>query len=174
MHMLRRRPSSAGDRIRPKQKQIKASKITWICFDLLGFIFPNRGFSRGYRQFKQKDKKIFSRPSACARRKRFVHRVSGRTARMRSYSDQQKYDSVRFWFCQANSSGIRRGSLDRSLTPGPSSRPDQAGESRRKRQQAGSAFATRALTGRLGKARARRSLERDAFEWNWYRDNPRT
>ena len=161
MHMLRRRPSSAGDRIRPKQKQIKASKITWICFDLLGFIFPNRGFSRGYRRFKQK--KIFPSERLCT----LCSSCLRPHPRMRSHSDQQKYDSVRFWFCQANSSRIRRGSLDRSLTPAPSSRPDQAGESRRKRQQAGSAFATRALTGRLGKARARRSLERDAFEWNW-------
>jgi hypothetical protein len=37
--------------------KINESKIAFICFLLFSFIFPNRDFSKGY---KQKNKKIFA------------------------------------------------------------------------------------------------------------------
>jgi hypothetical protein len=45
-------PDATIARIRPKQIQINPSKTKQKSLDLLGFIRPNRDFSRGYSESK--------------------------------------------------------------------------------------------------------------------------
>src|SRR5690242_8803059 len=49
-------PDSTSGRVPSKPIQIKPSKSAWICLFLFGFIWWNRGFSKGY---EQKNKKNF-------------------------------------------------------------------------------------------------------------------
>jgi hypothetical protein len=56
---LRIQPAGEFDLNKRKQKKINESKIAFICFLLLTFIFSKRDFSIGYGRFKQK---FFSRP----------------------------------------------------------------------------------------------------------------
>jgi hypothetical protein len=57
---------STSTRIPSKQIQTKPSKKAWISLDLLGFIRPNRDFSKGYE--RRNKKKSNSRLKLCAER----------------------------------------------------------------------------------------------------------
>jgi hypothetical protein len=104
-------PDSTRGRVPSKPIQIKPSKSAWICLFLFGFIWWNRGFSKGYEQKNKKNfppLKLASRVVFKAARTASLRHPGPHPPRRARQSCYSKIISQCFWFCQYFSSAIGR------------------------------------------------------------------